>query len=168
MSEENYVTVALTKPMGIVFEENDADFGGIFVQSIKEDGEAAKDGKTQEGDQLVAVENRKVSGLSFDEALGAIIDAASKKVKLVFFRGSSKQLYGPTGASQAWLDEFISGKASSSSSGAALTNDLSVPYDAAARLAYEKTDKSMAYADFKTKYEADAVKDVIAKRKVTA
>jgi hypothetical protein len=44
--------------------------------------------------------------------------------------------------------------------------DLSVPYDAAAKLAYEASDKSMAYGDFKTKYEADAVAYVIAKRPI--
>ena len=93
--------------MGIVFEENDADHGGIFVQSIKEDGVAAKVGGIQEGDQLVGVNNKKVSGLTFDDALGAIVESTSDQTKLTFFRGSAKQLYGPTGASQKWLDEFI-------------------------------------------------------------
>jgi len=49
---------------------------------------------------------------------------------------------------------------------AATTIDVSVPYDAAAKLAYEKTDKSTKYADFKAKFEADAVADVISKQKV--
>jgi len=44
--------------------------------------------------------------------------------------------------------------------------DVSIPYDAAAKLAYEASDKSMAYADFKTKFEADAVADVISKQPV--
>merc|ERR1712025_623176 len=44
MDEKNYVGVSLKKPMGIVFEENDAEFGGIFVQTITDDGEAAKNG----------------------------------------------------------------------------------------------------------------------------
>jgi hypothetical protein len=43
--------------------------------------------------------------------------------------------------------------------------DLSIPYDAAARLAYDKSDKSMTYDDFKTKYEADAVAEVKTKQK---
>jgi PDZ domain len=107
MDGSNYLSAALSKPMGIVFEENDAEFGGIFVHSIKEDGAAAHDGSVQEGDQLVAVNTQKVSGMSFDDALGAIIDAEGGLVRLTFFRGSAQQLYGPTGASQAWLDEFI-------------------------------------------------------------
>jgi DNA repair exonuclease SbcCD ATPase subunit len=40
----------------------------------------------------------------------------------------------------------------------------SVPYDAPAKLAYEAAGSPGAYATFKTKYERDAVKDVIAKR----
>jgi hypothetical protein len=43
--------------------------------------------------------------------------------------------------------------------------DLSIPYDAAARLGYDKSDKSMTYDAFKEKFEADAVADVIAKKK---
>ena len=42
--------------------------------------------------------------------------------------------------------------------------DISIPYDAPAKLAYEASDKSMVFADFKAKYEADAVADVIAKK----
>lgn len=107
MDEKNYVAVELEKPMGIVFEENDADFGGIFVQSLKEGGIAAVNGVLQEGDQLVAVNVEKVAGLPFDDALGKIIDAEGKTTKLVMFRGSAKQFYGPTGASREWLDEFV-------------------------------------------------------------
>jgi hypothetical protein len=35
---------------------------------------------------------------------------------------------------------------------------------AAAKLAYEKSDKSLSFVDFKAKYEADAIADVIAKK----
>lgn len=42
--------------------------------------------------------------------------------------------------------------------------DVSIPYDAAAKLAYEASDKSMAYDDFKVKYEADSVELVKSKR----
>jgi hypothetical protein len=53
----------------------------------------------------------------------------------------------------------------SSSPAPAPSDDLSIPYDAAAKLAYEKSDKSMPYDKFKEKYEADAVADVKAKQK---
>jgi len=108
MDTTNYLTVELEKPMGIVFEENDDSIGGIFVFEISEGSNADTDGALKPGDQLVAVGDKKVSGLSFDEALGTIIDSTDEKTKLVLFRGPSEFLYGPTGASQEWLDEFIS------------------------------------------------------------
>jgi membrane-associated protease RseP (regulator of RpoE activity) len=112
MDVSNYVFVELNKPMGIVFEENDADFGGIFVHSLKENGAAASL-PIQVGDQLVAVQKQKVSGLPFDEALNAITTSPDdSKIHLIFFRGRASQFYGPTGASQEWLDELIAGKMS--------------------------------------------------------
>jgi hypothetical protein len=108
MDESNYIAVELPRPMGIVFEENDSDFGGIFVQSLKDGGVAQANGVLQEGDQLVAVNTEKVSGMSFDDALGNIVNAQGSTTKLLLFRGKAKHLYGPTGASQAWLDAFVS------------------------------------------------------------
>lgn len=107
MDAVNYISAQLTKPMGIVFEENDEEFGGIFVLSLSEAGAAEKEGTIKPGDQLVAVNDKKVAGLTFDEALGCIIEASTENTKLTFFRGNEKQLYGPTGASKEWLDEYI-------------------------------------------------------------
>mmetsp|Transcript_21071 Transcript_21071/g.30920 ORF Transcript_21071/g.30920 Transcript_21071/m.30920 type:complete len:217 (+) Transcript_21071:141-791(+) len=107
MDEQNYISTSLPKPMGIVFEENDSDTAGIFVLSLSEGGEAEQDGTIKPGDQLVAVNDKKVTGASFDESLGAIVDSQAEKTKLIFFRGDRAQLYGPTGASQEWLDEFV-------------------------------------------------------------
>jgi C-terminal processing protease CtpA/Prc len=117
MDAANYVTVDLQKPMGIVFEENDEEYGGIFVQSLKEDSVAA--GVLQPGDQLVGVNTSKVSSMAFDDALNTIVESTGPTTKLILFRGNAKQLYGPTGASQAWLDEFIAGASTSSSSSSA-------------------------------------------------
>mmetsp|Transcript_3281 Transcript_3281/g.4605 ORF Transcript_3281/g.4605 Transcript_3281/m.4605 type:complete len:215 (+) Transcript_3281:134-778(+) len=108
MDSMNYVAVSLEKPMGIIFEENDDDFGGIFVLSLKEGGVAEENGVLKPGDQLIAVNDKKVSGLSFDDALGTIVESESKETKLTLFRGTADQFYGPTGASQEWVDEFIS------------------------------------------------------------
>jgi hypothetical protein len=107
MDEANYISASLAKPMGIVFEENDEEFGGIFVLSLSEGGAAEVEGSVKPGDQLVAVNEAKVSGFAFDDALGTIIDSEAELTNLTFFRGSEKQLYGPTGASKEWLDEFI-------------------------------------------------------------
>lgn len=106
MDKSNYLSVELTKPMGIIFEENDAEFGGIFVQALKEGGAAEQNGKLKKGDQLVIVGTKNVSGLDFDDALGAIIDAPEETVKLTLFRGTGKQFYGPTGPSKEWLADF--------------------------------------------------------------
>jgi len=107
MDAANYVAVELAKPMGIIFEENDEEYGGIFVQSLKEGGVAEKNGNLKAGDQLVAVGTTKVSGVAFDDALGTIVDSETPLAKLVVFRGTAKQFYGPTGASQEWLDDFV-------------------------------------------------------------
>lgn len=55
--------------------------------------------------------------------------------------------------------------AASSPSTVVSPDDVSIPYDAAARLAYEQSNKSLDYNAFQKKYEADAIADVIAKRK---
>lgn len=44
--------------------------------------------------------------------------------------------------------------------------DISIPYDAAAQLAYEQTDKSMPFANYKTQYLAEAVALVKSKQPV--
>lgn len=110
MDATNYVTVTLAKPMGIVFEENDSDVGGIFALEFSEGSTAETDGTIRPGDQLISVGDSKVAGLQFEEALGTIIDSTDETIKLVFFRGPSKFLYGPSGASQDWLDAFIKGE----------------------------------------------------------
>eukprot|EP00550_Attheya_septentrionalis_P007918 CAMPEP_0198291154 /NCGR_PEP_ID=MMETSP1449-20131203/8781_1 /TAXON_ID=420275 /ORGANISM="Attheya septentrionalis, Strain CCMP2084" /LENGTH=200 /DNA_ID=CAMNT_0043989759 /DNA_START=99 /DNA_END=701 /DNA_ORIENTATION=- len=108
MDATNYISIELEKPMGIVFEENDeSKFGGIYVVSMSEGGNAEKAGVLQTGDQLVAVGMTNVAGQSFDDALGAIVESDAPKTKLVLFRGSAKDVYGPTGASKDWLQEFI-------------------------------------------------------------
>ena len=107
MDEKNYLSVELSKPMGIVFEENDTEYGGIFVQSLKEGGAAEENGKLESGDQLIAVGTKGVNGMDFDDALGTILDSTDEKTKLTLFRGTAKQFYGPTGPSKDWLSSFI-------------------------------------------------------------
>merc|ERR1711935_245592 len=106
MDEKNYIGVSLEKPMGVVFEENDSEFGGIFVQSVTEEGSAAKSGLLKTGDQLVAVGTKNVAGLDFDDALAAILECETQLTSLSLFRGTAKQFYGPTGPSKDWLSEF--------------------------------------------------------------
>ena len=49
---------------------------------------------------------------------------------------------------------------------APVASDVSIDYDAAAKLAYEATDKSMSFAEFKPKYEEEAVALVVSKKPV--
>ena len=44
--------------------------------------------------------------------------------------------------------------------------DVSIPYMATAKLAYERSDKSNSYEEFETKYLTDAVQEVISKQPV--
>jgi len=110
MDAVNYVATTLEKPMGILFEENDEKFGGIFVLTLTEGGVAEKNGMILPGDQLFAVNDKLVSGMKFDDALGAIVNSDVEKTKLTLFRGTADELYGPAGASQGWVSEFIAGK----------------------------------------------------------
>ena len=108
MDAVNYVSTSLTKPMGLVFEENDEEFGGIFVASLAEGGVAETDGVIKPGDQLVSVNGQYVAGLSFDDALSFIVNAETESTKLTLFRGKETLFYGPTGPSKDWITEFIS------------------------------------------------------------
>lgn len=80
----NPFTVYLSRPMGIVFEENDLDSSGIFVVDIHEGSPAATVGILRLGDQLLSVGDEQVSGL--EESLIAIKSSVNDKVKLTFFR----------------------------------------------------------------------------------
>jgi len=94
--------------MGILFEENhDARHGGAIVAEIHDGCSAAADGSICRGDQLIAIGDKRVSGMDFDEVIKLIFDNAETKVKLTFFRGPAESLYGPSGASIEWLDEFV-------------------------------------------------------------
>ena len=44
------------------------------------------------------------------------------------------------------------------------SSDVSIPYDATVQLAYDKSDKSVSFEEFKPKYLAQAVAEVVAKR----
>ena len=42
--------------------------------------------------------------------------------------------------------------------------DVSIPYDATVQLAYEASDKSVSFDEFKPKYLAQAISEVVAKK----
>jgi hypothetical protein len=104
-----------------------------------------------------AVSATPLEGLSIDTSTigiaGALLGAFA--VGTFLMRGREEE-----GGTSASAPSASSAPSATSASGV----DVSIPYDAAAKLAYEASDKSMAYPDFKAKYEADAVADVKAKQ----
>jgi len=108
MDAKNYLVTHLSRPMGILFEENfDVQHGGAFVAEINEGCSAAADGSICRGDQLIAIGEKRVSGMDFEEVMKLIVGGVEMKTKLSFFRGPAESLYGPSGASLSWLDEFV-------------------------------------------------------------
>eukprot|EP00984_Skeletonema_dohrnii_P022678 scaffold11770_cov67-Skeletonema_dohrnii-CCMP3373.AAC.1 len=109
MNVDSYISVHLPKPIGIRFEENDSDYGGVFVADIDSKFSAAADGSIRRGYQLIAVGEKRVSGMDFDEAvMQPIVDNNEAEVTLVFFTGSAACLYHlSSGASEEWLDTFV-------------------------------------------------------------
>jgi len=110
MDEGNYVTVSLSKPMGVVFEENEPETGGVFVASLAAGGAAATDGTLVEGDQLVIVGDTLVTGRDFDGCLDVIRNSAGDATRMIVFRGGVKNLYGNLGASEEWMQGFVASK----------------------------------------------------------
>jgi len=87
----NYLTVHLTRPMGILFEEN-YDHGGAYIAEINEGSSAAVDGSICRGDQLIAIGEKTVIGMDFDDIMQII--ESDIKIKLKVFRGPAESLYG--------------------------------------------------------------------------
>lgn len=81
--------VEVTKPMGIIFEENEPEVGGLYVAELVPDGAAAATGAIGVDDQLVAVGSTPVTGLDFDTVMAALQDSPSPAT-LEFFRGSAQ------------------------------------------------------------------------------
>jgi hypothetical protein len=104
--------------------------------------------------------------IPYDAAAKLAYEASDKKMDYAAF----KVMYEADAVAQVMAKQTTKGQttASTPSSSAPAPVDISVPYDAAAKLAYEASDKKMDYAAFKAKYEADAVAQVISKKKVTA
>ena len=80
------VEVTLSKPMGLIFEANDAATGGIYVMEIADGGNAAALGTIDCGDVLLSVDGKSAAGLDFDSAMQILIDAPESDVTLAFSR----------------------------------------------------------------------------------
>ncbi|KAI4900868.1 hypothetical protein NFI96_019633, partial [Prochilodus magdalenae] len=70
--------------VGLVLVEEDCG-NGMIVQSVKEDGEARKEGSVQAGDRLLAVDDEMVLGFSVGKVM-SLLDQAKISVKLTICR----------------------------------------------------------------------------------
>ena len=108
----------------------------------------------------VALPNNKVSTTS----LNGGAEAAAQVLGWIALAGIGGAKLG--GGEAGKNSSYRSGSAAPAAAAAApaFDGDISIPYDAAAKLAYEKAGSPGDYAAFKTKYEADAVAAVKAKQ----
>jgi cyclophilin family peptidyl-prolyl cis-trans isomerase len=89
--QQQLIEVSLTKPMGLVFEENDPRLGGIYIAEVTPP-HFRKFGITlTEGDQLVAVGGVSAKGLCFDDAMALLLDSPSP-APLTFSRGVAPEV----------------------------------------------------------------------------
>ena len=87
----------LQKPMGIVFEDNDAsEGGGLYVLELAGGGAAEASGLIAPGDQLVAIDGDAVFDATFDAAM-ARLAAVDAEARLEFFRGDRSELLAAVG-----------------------------------------------------------------------
>lgn len=88
VSASGLIRLTLRKPMGIVFEPmtQNGKQRGVRICDLPRTGAAALSGKLQVGDELLSINDKTMSRLSFDEILDFIIDADADKVDLLFRR----------------------------------------------------------------------------------
>jgi PDZ domain len=90
LSDIGYV-VEVEKPMGVVFGENRAPFGGLSIDSVEEGTNGATAG-LRVGDQLMAVNGKSVIGADFDNSMSLLKDSPSP-LALQVYRGTIKSLF---------------------------------------------------------------------------
>lgn len=104
-SSTGLIRLTLKKPMGIVFEPmydpNQPSLQrGVRICDLPRTGAAALSRKLQVGDELLQINDRTVSRLSFDEIMDFIIDADPESVNLLFRRPRKETLQARQGVQQ--------------------------------------------------------------------
>mmetsp|Transcript_96633 Transcript_96633/g.211282 ORF Transcript_96633/g.211282 Transcript_96633/m.211282 type:complete len:562 (-) Transcript_96633:107-1792(-) len=106
-NENSYVTVELTKPLGIVFEANGLPHPGVHIRSFNEDGAAAQHGRLRTNYQLVGVDGASVVGQDLDKCIETILGTSSQLIKVTFYRGEAEHLYGKAKPAAEWLQGML-------------------------------------------------------------
>jgi len=88
-SSTGLIRLTLRKPMGIVFEPMTDSSGaqrGVRICDLPRTGAAALSRKLEVGDELLSINDRTMSRLTFDEIMDYIIEADPDRVSLLFRR----------------------------------------------------------------------------------
>ena len=112
------IRLTLRKPMGIVFEpmydpNNPTVQRGVRICDLPRTGAAALSRKLEVGDELLSINDKTMSRLTFDEIMDFIIEADPDQVNLLFRRprkglpnrAAPKNIMSPPSASVKWPDD---------------------------------------------------------------
>ena len=112
------IRLTLRKPMGIVFEpmydpNNPSLQRGVRICDLPRTGAAALSRRLEIGDELLSINDKTMSRLSFDEIMDFIIEADPEQVNLLFRRPRKETLNArhgikapnPTGPGVKWIDD---------------------------------------------------------------
>ena len=102
-STSNLIRLTLRKPMGIVFEpmmdpHNPSQQRGVRICDLPRTGAAAMSQKLELGDELLSINDKTMSRLTFDEIMDFIIEADKERVDLLFRRPTATTTTTTTGA----------------------------------------------------------------------
>ena len=113
-SSTGLIRITLKKPMGIVFEpmedpHNPSQQRGVRICDLPRTGAAAMSGQLKVGDELLSINDKTMSRLTFDEIMDFIIAAAAEQIKLLFRRPKKERSSGKRGemekgTSVKWMD----------------------------------------------------------------
>ncbi|KAG7361163.1 hypothetical protein IV203_036263 [Nitzschia inconspicua] len=119
-SSTGLIRLTLRKPMGIVFEpmydpNAPSVQRGVRICDLPRTGAAALSRKLEIGDELLSINDKTMSRLTFDEIMDFIIEADPEEVNLLFRRprketvntrhGIKQPTTNPTGPGVKWIDD---------------------------------------------------------------
>jgi hypothetical protein len=107
------IRVTLPKPMGIVFESktdphNPSKQRGVRISDMTLTGAAYLSGKLQVGDELLSINDKPMSRLTFDEIMDFII-AAEKRVNLLFRRPTTITVLSSHSIDEKVEEDYVGG-----------------------------------------------------------